>query len=238
MKTFSYDGTWEGLLSAIFLTYKEPNAAISNPRDGITMFGAETVETNAEYAERLTSGMERLNPEMPLFAFRAFCAEYEGFETDLLLSLRFGFEREADPFSQRQIPFIRRVAEAERKAGGEAHRFLGLVRLVNAGGDLYVGDIEPDCNILPLIGQHFYDRYNDQRIIIRDVKRLLALVSQPPAGWWLTELTEIAPLPEDKEFTEMWKGYFQAMANPERVNKKLQRQFVPLKHRKHLHEFR
>jgi len=239
MSNYTYDGSWDGLLSAIFRVYKEPNAVIQNPRDELSMFEGEHIKTNYEHAERLNRGMKRLDSNNPIFVYRAFCAEYDGFETDLLLSLRLGFEQNANPFWQRQYPFIQRVAEAETKTGREAHRFLGLVRFVSAGGNLYVGDIEPDCNILSLIGDHFYDRFNDQRIILRDTKRRLALVSEPPNGWWITELPEgeIPPLPDDKEFTEMWKGYTHALANPERVNRKLQRNFVPLKHRKNLPEF-
>lgn len=239
MSTYTYDGTWEGLLSAIFRVFKEPDAIICPQQDSPTLFAADKIETNSEHAERLTRGMERLHPQMPEFVFRAFCAEREGFENDLLHSLRLGFEQNGDPFWQRQIPFVKRVAEAERKAGGEAHRFLGLVRFVCAGGNLYVGDIEPDCNLLPLIGDHFYDRFNDQRIVLRDLKRHLALISEPPSAWWITELPEgeLPPLPEDKNFADMWKAYFRVIANPERANKKLQRNFVPLKHRKHLPEF-
>jgi probable DNA metabolism protein len=239
MNSYTYDGTWEGLLSAVFHAYKDSDAVIHSPRDGLTMFGGEHIETNIEHAERLNRGIKRLGADVPIFVYRAFCAEYDGFEMDLLLSLRLGFEQDTDPFWQRQYPFVRRVAEAETKAGRESHRFLGLVRFVNAGGNLFVGDIEPDCNILSLIGDHFYDRFNDQRIILRDTKRRLALISEPPDGWWITELPDgdIPLLPEDKVFTEMWKGYTHALANPERVNKKLQRNFVPLKHRKFLPEF-
>ncbi|MCL2081236.1 MAG: TIGR03915 family putative DNA repair protein [Oscillospiraceae bacterium] len=235
---YTYDGSWEGLLSAVFRAYREPDAAIHNPRDGVTMFAAVPVETSPEQAERLTRGMERLSPAMPMFVYRAFCAEYDGFETDLLESLRLGFRQNADPFWQRQLPYVRRVAEAETKTGREAHRFLGLVRFVNAGGNLYAGDIAPDCNILSLIGDHFYDRFNDQRIILRDTKRRTALISEPPNGWWITDLPDLPPLPENDAFTEMWKGYTVALANPERKNLKLQQNFVPLKHRKNMPEFR
>lgn len=237
MSMYTYDSSWDGLLSAIFHAFKEYDAVICPTQE--SLFAVETVETNAEHVERLTRGMARLHPEMPVYVFRAFCAEHEGFETDLLHSLRLGFEQKGDPFWQRQYPYVRRVAEAERKAVGEAHRFLGLVRFVCAGGNLFVGDIEPDCNILPLIGEHFYDRFCDQRIVLRDLKRYTAFVSEPPNGWWITELPEgeLPPLPDDKEFSDMWKAYFNNIANPERANKKLQQGFVPLKHRKHLTEF-
>ena len=235
MTVLLYDGTWDGLLSAVFLAYNRENVTIS--KRGGMFFDYEQTEADDERVSRLTAGMARLGPEVPELVYRAFCAEYEGFEDDLLLSLRLGFKLGADPFSQRKYPFIERVAAAALKAGREAHRFLGLVRFVHAGNGLYVGDIGPDCNILPLIGGHFHDRFGDQRIILRDVNRRSAIISDT-SGWWIAELDDMPPLPDDRAFEDMWAAYFRSIANPERVNKKLQRNFVPLKHRKHLPEFR
>ncbi|MCL2084322.1 MAG: TIGR03915 family putative DNA repair protein [Oscillospiraceae bacterium] len=237
-----YDGTWEGLLSAVFDAYALSGAVIvSSKNTQPSMFGACAVKTDEEKARRLIKGMSRLNADMPAFVYRGFLAEWDGYEDALLASLRLGFDMGADPFTQRQHPFVHRVCAAERRAGGEAHRIMGLARFaeVRTGrGVIYAGDIAPDCNVLPLIGGHFHGRFTDQRMILRDVRRRTALVSDPDS-WWITELggAELETLPDAGGYEAMWRGYFKAMAQKERANHKLQRRFVPLKYRRHLPEF-
>ncbi len=240
MTTLVYDGTWEGLLSAIFCAFPRKDITIKHPRQLVqsTMFVPVQVEAKQEQVNRVTRGMTRLDRDLPSFTYRGWLAETEGFEDDLLETLRLGFATNTNPLSQLQRPFVHRVSAASMRAGAEAHRFLGLVRFVRAHTDLYLGDIAPDCNILPLIGQHFHDRFGDQRIILRDVRRHYAMISDD-AAWWIAELPpgELSPLPRDDSHATMWHAYFRTIAHPERANPKLQQHFVPLKYRQFLSEF-
>lgn len=239
MTQLIYDGTWDGLLSAIFIAFPRADVGIRPGVGGIepTMFDTHAVQTNMVHAERLSKGMARLHREMPNFVYKGFLCEQPGYEDDLLHALRLGFHLQTDPFTQRQHPFVYRVCAAQNRAAGEAHRMLGLVRFVQAHDDLFLGDISPDCNILPLIGQHFHERFNKQRLILRDVRRMTAMVSTTRA-WWIVELSEpLKPLPPDKRYGTMWHSYFRAIAQPERANPHLQQHYVPLKYRKFLTEF-
>jgi probable DNA metabolism protein len=74
--------------------------------------------------------------------------------------------------------------------------------------------------------------------LIRDRKRSETLVWDTE-NWHITELPVFMrpALPKDSEFEELWKGYFKTAAIPWRVNKKLQRHFVPQRYRRYLTEF-
>lgn len=202
------------------------------------MFDTHAAETDEGRSHRLSKGMARLSPQLPELVYTAFLAERPGFEDDLLLMLRLGFERGDDPASQMQHPFVSRVVLDSGRANKEAHKFRGIARFSKAHTDLFIGDISPDCNILPLVGEHFHDRFQRQRFMLRDVKRMTAIVSDDRA-WWIIELPAgpLAPLPEDESFATQWHAYFRAIAIPERANPRLQQHYVPLKYRRFLKEF-
>lgn len=238
-----YDGSWEGLLSGVFEVYaqKDDEAVLQSTETfpGATLFATKTVSTDAVRAARVSRGMARLSLELPEVAYCAFLSEHADREQALLETLRLGFSQNRNPLPQRQLEPVRILSTLSRRVAYEAHRFLGYVRLVHVGGDLYAADIEPDYCILPLMGNHFHNRFGDQRLVIRDVRRRLALVSDR-REWFIMSLPEGEPLPalpRDDEMTELWRSYFQAIANPARKNLKLQQAFVPLKYRKHLTEF-
>jgi probable DNA metabolism protein len=114
---------------------------------------------------------------------------------------------------------------------------LQFVRFVKLSEDMYAADIEPEFDVLKLIGDHFHDRFPLSRFIIRDLRHLRAIVSAP-SGWQITSLpAENPPLPRDGEFENLWRMYFKTIANETRKNLSLQQHFVPLKYRRHLTEF-
>ena len=235
-----YDGSWDGLLSAVFQAYNDQSADIQSHESfsGCSMFPVRTVETSPIQVDRLRRGMERLSPQLPVTAYRAFLSEQPGRENALLNTLRIGFAHNRDPLPLLQEPPIQLLCGLAGRVSNEERLFLGIIRFSRASKDLYCADIEPDYCILPLMGRHFHMRFNDQHLIIRDLKRRLALLSTPQE-WWMANLLDEtqAPLPKDDEMSALWRAYFQAIANPARKNPKLQQRFVPLKYRTHITEF-
>ncbi|MCL2747672.1 MAG: TIGR03915 family putative DNA repair protein [Oscillospiraceae bacterium] len=238
-----YDGSWEGLLSAIFQVFRhrgfedEILSALTFP--GHSLYPVYEAATDPEQARRVTRGMARLSPALPKSAYRAFLSEQPGMEAALLGTLRLGFAREQNPLPLLGEAPVKKLVTLSRRVSMERERFLGLTRLRHVGEDLYAADIEPEYRILPLLGTHFHARFGDQRLIIRDIRRRLALVSTPQA-WWIAELPaheDLPPLPRDLEMSSLWRAYFAAIANPARENLRLQQGFVPLRYRGNVTEF-
>ncbi|MDR1693175.1 MAG: TIGR03915 family putative DNA repair protein [Oscillospiraceae bacterium] len=245
MTLLYYPPTWEGFLTAVFTVFdrkrKGVTLSVRHPRgrDGVSLFPSETVETDPEKARRVEAGMGRLSPTLSETVYTAWLSEHPAVEDDLIALLDAGFAANRDPRGNLTDPVTARVQKAAKDAGWEAHRMLQFIRFVRTPEGIYVADIEPKCNVLTLIGNHFHGRFNDQRLLIRDLTRRLVLVSRQE-GWFIRELSpgeELPPLPDDGEFEDLWRGYFKAIANPARQNLKLQQQFVPLRYRKHLTEF-
>jgi probable DNA metabolism protein len=238
MTILHYPSTWEGFLTAVFEGYKKP-VSIRREMDETSLFPVEMIEPDAQKAERVERGMKKIAPDFPQTAYTAWLSERPGVEDDLLALLKLGFERKCDPRGDLLNPVVKAVNNACKQTGWEQHRMLQFVRFVQTPEKIYVADIEPNSNVLALIGDHFHGRFNDQRLLIRDLRRRLVLVSQQE-GWFIREVSfdeEIPPLPKDGIFEDLWRGYFHAISNPARQNLKLQQKFVPLRYREHLTEF-
>ncbi len=241
MTVLIYENSWDGFLSAVFEAFSRRSGCELLREDrcpGVSLFETVRVEADGERSIRVQRGMDRLGGDVGVTVYQAWLSEKRDIENNIVLTLKRGFDEKRSPLAQLMHPEVRRVVLAARLVGMEAHRFLGLTRLKHVHGDLYAADFKHDCNLLPLMGDHFCGRFGDQRIVIRDIARRQALVTGGGA-WEISALPdgEIAPLPPDGEFEGLWRKYFEAIANPARKNLKLQQKFVPLKYREHLTEF-
>ena len=242
---YRYEPTWTGLLTAFFEAWKDNSALFSRQAeaDAPSLLPAVAVIPNEASADRLWRGMRRLDSALPHTLYNAWCSEWDNIECDMLGTLRLGFSRSQNPLPLHMEPTVHRTAKAANYTGGLAHQYMGILRFVRAG-DLYIADMKPECDILAMLGDHFHERFGTNRLIIRDRLRRRALVSTPgdentPGGWHITALSEhdLAPLPRNGVFETMWKNYFTVIANPARINRKLQQKFVPLKVRGEMTEF-
>jgi probable DNA metabolism protein len=239
MTVLRYDSTWEGFLTAVFEGYNKP-VSIQKEAGRTSLFAAEQITPDPEKAGRVERGMTKIACDLSETIYMAWLSEREGVEDDLLAMLRLCFAQKRDMRGDMTQPVVRAVNSAGKQTGWERQRMLQFVRFVQTPEKIYIADIEPNSNVLALIGNHFHGRFNDQRLLIRDLRRRLVLVSQQ-GGWFIRELSdgeELPPLPEDGLFEDLWRGYFKTIANPARINLKLQQKFVPLRYREHLTEFR
>ncbi len=237
-----YDATFDGFLSAVFEAFRLKNTGLSLVRENQTdipgLFEILRVETDPQKAGRVSAGMDAISREWIKTLYSAWLSEFEGIDDDILNTLALGFSQHKNPMSALYEPCVRRVADADCKVGREAFRYQSFVRFMRVGDDLFVSDIEPMFDILPLIGRHFHLRYGAQRFIIRDLVRARAVVSERD-GWHIAPLSgdQLMPLGTGGEIEQMWRRYFEAIANQSRKNTKLQQKFIPLRYRKYLTEF-
>jgi probable DNA metabolism protein len=170
--------------------------------------------------------------------YRAWLSGLPDIDDDILHALKLGFSSGKNPMGMRYERCVARVEDADGRVGTEAYRYYCFVRFVSAGRDLFIADIEPAFDILPLIGQHFHARYQSQRFLIRDLSRKRAVVSDV-TGWHIAELSGegLSPVRKDGRYEHMWERYFAAIANQSRKNPRLQQKFVPLRYRKFMTEF-
>ncbi len=236
--TYVYDGTFEGMLSAIFEAYNDRYAVICREDSYIPpMLEYKELKTDSQKASRVQKGiLKKLSPIYLHDIYYLYLSEAEEHATIALRYLRFSFSHGKGARSMLYETAVKDALTLRSKVLKEADRMLGLVRFEISAQGVYVSEIEPDHNILLLISRHFASRLPGQTFVIRDLRRGFAMCSHK--GKWL-----ISDIPSDykfdfsgDEFRSIWKDYFKIMAIKERINPKLQRQYMPARYWAHLPE--
>ena len=101
---------------------------------------------------------------------------------------------------------------------------------------IYAAEIEPEFEVLGLIGRHFHGRFPNSRFVIDD-RRHGRMIVASPQGWHITETPPGFSMPQDGGIEQLWRMYFETIAIEQRRNLKLQQQFVPKKYRGFITEF-
>lgn len=132
------------------------------------------------------------------------------------------------------------VEKAAVRTRAQAQLLTGLIRFSELSDGSWFASIEPDCDVLPLIGDHFSARYPSMRFIIRDKKRMTAIVHAPGSSWRIVhgfglegQGGDDARLPlSERELLlrEGWARYFSVIAITGRINPRLQATHMPKKY--------
>ena len=141
-----------------------------------------------------------------------------------------------------QEPCIFQIMTLSRAVAREAHRYLGFIRFQEMKGKLLYSEIAPSGQILPLIGDHFKNRYPGERFLIYDSRHKMSLLHQPGEPWYLFTGEEpntavLEKSENEKDCEKLWKNFVETIAIPERTNPDLQKQLLPLKFRKYMTEW-
>lgn len=242
MRTYLYDGSFEGYLTALSLALERPGACAIARQAGAEaglfseFAGAGRDPARAAAARKLIE--ERGSAESWHHARYAFLSESPGVETAILQYVSLLLERGPAADNMLADDRVRTVHNLSAKVGGEAHRFMGFARFSELADKTLYARIEPDHNILPLLTGHFRARLGAFNWVIHDARRNLAALYFK--GSLVYAPLDSASLREDAkeaEVRELWKRFFKIAAIKERTNPGLQRQNVPLKYRKNLTEF-
>jgi len=239
---YLYDGSFEGLLTAIYYNYYEEKADGIYHKDyyqySLTT-NSRTLETNSEIAAKVYGAIEqKISAEALRQIYYVYLSNHPNKENLILRYLELGFKLGAKINSYYTHPAVLPVLKTAKKVSFEAHRFLGLVRFVEARNYLYAA-LEPDNNIIVLLADHFAERLANENFIIHDKKRNIAVIYNRQE-WFLSDLPKDLKVDfsdEEAFYQQLWQRYFKHMGIDDRKNPKLQAQFVPHRYRKNLIEF-
>lgn len=139
-------------------------------------------------------------------------------------------------------PDVCHVFELSRRVWHEAHRYMGFVRFREMANGVLFSEIEAESHVLPLIGDHFADRFPNENFMIYDHTHEESLVHQASGPWFL--LLDAEPdrdqresySEKEEELQRLWRGFCESISIQARENPRLQQQFWPLKFRKWMTE--
>lgn len=248
-----YDGSYEGLLTAIFEVYRlqlgEGVVIASEVSYQVGLFETPlAIETDTEKASRVRKGLEGLKGGIAARLLRCFLSEDSARESIILHLMRRAFAEGPDIIDDLRDNKVLRASQLHKKMEREIHRMHAFVRFQQTPDDLYVALIEPDFDVLPLIGTHFEDRYASQDWLIYDTRRHYGLFweSDKQCIEYVTflagehqnrrRLDQDMLAERESGYQSLWQTYFKATDIPERRNMKLHLQHVPRRYWKYLVE--
>lgn len=252
MTQFVYDGTFAGLLTAIFevFEHRAEHAVIARRQSSEGMiFGDNlSVITDTVKAGRVWKGLEKkLSNTMLKNIYWSFLSELKDIEDHILELVRYVFNSTMNVEDNFGHPAVLTISQTARKVGREKHRFEAFVRFGLIGEGFFYAPIDPDFNVLPIILPHFKSRYADQHWIIYDTRRHYGIhydkdteqVHETVIDFSSAPKEEDSLLsfdPEEQKYQDLWRGYFKSTNIPLRKNTKLHLRHVPKRYWKYLAE--
>jgi len=244
----TYDSTFEGFLSLIYTIYqrKIQHVLISGEGQPADLFSTTlALPTDTHKASRVLNGLLAKSSKKTLkFIYECFLSEAVGVENKLLHLIRFILRGKAIHINDYSDPIIVDLHKVRKMVRREVHRMHAFVRFQETHDDIWACEINPDFNVLPLIGKHFRDRYPALEWLIIDVNRQYGLHHKSRMLDFVTfvgaarerRIKASILTDEEKEYQSMWKQYFKSVNIEERNNEKLHLRHVPRRYWKFLVE--
>lgn len=248
MVTFVFDGTMDGLLTAIFEYYEMKPGAVKIESARLhqpdLLDEAVTIITDEIKAGRVWKGLKsKISADWQLRFYKAYLSETAAGYQHLFDFACYIFDNKKGAEVNYGHPAVIGISKLDKSVNRERHRMKAFIRFQETADGIFYAPIEPDYNVLPLISDFFKNRYANQQWIIYDVKRSYGLFYnlETVAEIKFDVVPEIAATPSLLDTNEslyalLWNDYFKSTNIPARKNMKLHIQHVPKRYWKYLTE--
>jgi len=250
---YTYDGSFYGMLCCVFESLSKKELPLEVVTNGVSMFSMRHIETCAIKAERILKSIPiKINDTALDYVKFTYLADIEQKELSLIHFLLEGYKCGKDFIQDIKMNFqpsrkyvagtgknvhIDKIVKGVDLLVLEAHRFVMFVRFSDYNGSL-VAVIEPVAKVLPLMADHFVERYPNENFLIYDKTNKLALIYNNKQT--RIEYIEQIDLPtvslQEQQSRKLWKLFYDTIAIKERKNEKCRRNFMPKKYWKNLTE--
>ncbi|WP_439697221.1 TIGR03915 family putative DNA repair protein [Mucilaginibacter sp. AW1-7] len=250
MYTLVYDGTFEGLLTAVFEIYDRKLFHVKlikgEWRTSAMFEEVLQVTTDGHRANRVLMGLrKKLSAAGIQRLYIAHMAEMENEESAIVGFIRYVFDTDVNVEEDYGNKYVMRLSEILKMVRREKHRMEAFIRFQKLKDETYYAAIEPDFNVLPLIIRHFKNRYTDQKWIIYDIKRRYGIHYDLHDTQYITlDFSEVnksadvisAFTEDEKIYQQLWKSYFTSVNIVARKNTRLHLRHIPKRYWRHLTE--
>ncbi len=229
---YVYDGSFEGFLSLVFESWRKkelPAMVFPAGSELMTLFPSYYIETDDEKALRVEKGI------IKAAGADAFCNVEQCFlscaaQKELLLLdyIRLCIGQGTKVLSMLADDTVHAVEKAAFACAREGHLYKGFARF-SVHGDVMTAVIEPKNSILPLIADHFCERYHAESFIIYDKTHGSALIFSKrnsaivPAEGFEPPRADTSEI----EARRLWKLFYDTIAIEQRDNPRCRMSMMP-----------
>lgn len=246
-----YDGSFEGLISVVFDVYdqKLSQVKLSKKNQEIPDLFARKIEVDFS-EQKFNRVSEKLIEYLGKSGFnslwKATLSELPEADDLILRLIQYTFLEKQNILKNYGHPDVLKLQQILKSLNRERHRMNAFVRFELGKDQIFYATIEPDFDVLPLISNHFKNRYADQKWLIFDLKRnygiyydlnqvsTLEIVKEDTRNQ--PAVLEVAWDSAEMEYQKLWKNYFKSTNIKSRKNTKLHLQHVPKRYWHYLTE--
>ena len=130
-------------------------------------------------------------------------------------------------------PCISCIFELCRQTNNEAHYMIEFLRFAELENGVLFSMIHPKNNVLPIVAEHFTDRFPLENFLLYDAVHQIAAVHKAQKRYMIVDANELnldiikRYSQEEQEYRRLWTAFFDTIAIDERINPKLQSQNIP-----------
>lgn len=253
MATYIYDGSFEGLLSCIFTCFKTrvmPHAIVEEHYYQAGLLDEPiTIATDEQWAARVLQGInQRTEGEAAALVYKMFLSELPQVAMTIFQLIKVIVSASNTAILKNFAnTYILQAAQIEKMIHREIHRMHAFVRFQKTHKGLFYAVIEPDFNVIPLLGEHFAKRYADQAWAIFDSKRQYGIYYDLENICFTSAENPVLPTTPgelqvdtlddtEKLYQALWSNYFHSVNIQERKNTRLHLRHMPKRYWKYLIE--
>lgn len=201
------------------------------------------IETNLDKSYKVSESIKRkISVEAYSLVFKA-SLHFDQKKGDVIFGfLQIGYPLGAKVTKMLGNEYVMSLMELSRKVSNESHLFKGFVRFRELEGKILYSNIAPKCDVLPIIGYHFQERYPLENWIIYDEKRKKAIVHPSGKKYFFLNGKDMEELIKnigvEDDYEKLWKVFFTTIGIESRKNEQCQNNLLPKWFRNNMTEFK
>ena len=239
---YTYDGTFEGILCCIFESFAKkelPQDVVTEDTPQLSFTPTRFIRTDEQKAARVAASLpKRISPDAAELIRLCYFTCLEGKELAMLEFVHKGFEHGRDMMDRLTDDTLYTINKAVKHLGNESHLLKGFIRF-SVYQNILVTVIHPKNFVLPLIRDHFCDRYCNESFLIYDETHGMGLVYRPYESRIvpIEDLALDTPDEEEEKYRALWKHYYDTVAIQGRYNPKCRMSHMPKRYWDYMTEF-
>lgn len=239
---YYYDGSFDGLLCCVFESYEQkeiPMDILLQDASQPQLFSGKVIPTDLQKASRVLASIPiKMGASALDFVRHAFLTCLNQKELYILLFLRLGYSYGPSVMNMLTNDVVNTLFKAVKHLDRESHLLKGFLRF-SIFNNVLVGEIAPKNFVLPLLVQHFCERYPEERFLIHDKTHGMGLVYQPYNSAVIPiDALEMPEADEEEQtFRELWRLFYDTIAIQGRYNPECRMSHMPKRYWKYMTEF-
>ena len=241
MPNYYYDGSFDGLLTVIYMAYEDRENKIlrvsSNTEQLILTLDSINIVTDFSKARRVEKAIcDKLSYNF-FNSIRTCFLSFDKNKDTIIIRTVYKALKQGEEILNSLDEHAFYMNKLIKQVLNERHKYLGLLRFKEMKDGTMFSTIEPKNNVLPILIYHFKNRMKRERFAIYDKKRkMIAYYDTKKVEIFFVKSLEIEWSDEEIKYSELWKTFHKSISIKERENKKLQQSNIPKYYWKHLIE--